>query len=102
MSQTEGPADGGTTSQLHQGDDRGRISLVAITPKQVLLFFGGKKVGKKSVVVVFFVFLAVGGQFRPFETLRFAVTFQTVPIPSLTSPCSLNFAQFFGFLILEN
>ena len=57
-------------------------------------FFLGEKVGKKSVVVVFFVFLAVGGHpptrpFWPFQTLRFAITFQkTVPIPSLTSPCS--------------
>ena len=49
---------------------------------------------KKSVVVVIFVFLAVGGQFRPFETLRFAVTFQTVPIPSQTELCSLNFDKF--------
>ena len=56
-------------------------------------FFGGEKVGKKSVVVVFFVFLAVGCQFRPFETLRFTVTFQTVPIPSLTSPCNSHFGQ---------
>ena len=53
-------------------------------------------------MVIFFVFLAVGGQFRPFETLRFTVTFQTVPIPSRTELCSLNFDQFFGFLILEN
>ena len=39
-------------------------------------------------------FLAVSGQFRRSQTLRFVVTFQTVPIPSLTSPCSLNFDQF--------
>ena len=38
--------------------------------------------------------MAVSGQFRPFETLPFTVTFQTVPIPSLTSPCSPNFDQF--------
>ena len=43
--------------------------------------------------------------FGPFQTLRFAVTFQTVPIPSLTSPCNPNFGpildppkfQFFAF-----
>ena len=38
----------------------------------------------------------------PFQTLRFVVTFQTHPIPSLNSLCNPNFAQFFGFLILEN
>ena len=38
-------------------------------------------------------FLAVAGQFGPFETLRFIVTFQTVP--SRTELCSLNFDQFF-------
>ena len=38
-------------------------------------------------MVAFFVFLAVGGQIRPFETLRFTVTFQTVPIPSRTELC---------------
>ena len=43
------------------------------------------------MVEVFFVFLAVGGQFRPFQTLRFAVTFQTVHMPPLTSPCNPNF-----------
>ena len=64
--------------------------------------FWGEKEGEKSVVVVLLNFLAVAGQFRRSQTLRFVVTFQTVPIPSLTSPCSVNFAQFFGFLILEN
>ena len=38
--------------------------------------------------------LAVVGQFRPFQTLRFSDTFQTDPIPPLTSPCSPNFAPF--------
>ena len=50
-----------------------------------------KKSSSVSVVVVIVMFLAVGGQFRPFETLRFAVTFQTVHISSLTSPCNPNF-----------
>ena len=45
------------------------------------------------MVEVFFVFLAVGGQFRPFQTLRFAVTFQTHHTPSLNSPCNHNFAS---------
>ena len=64
--------------------------------------FLGKKGRKKSVVGVFLVFSAVGGQFRPFETLRFTVTFQTVPIPSRTELCSLKFDKFFRFSILEN
>ena len=51
----------------------------------------GEKVGKKSVVVVILNFLAVAGQFRPFQILRFAVTFQTVHIPSRTELCSPNF-----------
>ena len=61
----------------------------------------GKKGRKKWRLEVFLIFLAVGGHFRPFETLRFAVTFQTVPIPSRTELCSLIFGHFFGFLILE-
>ena len=43
------------------------------------------------MVVGCWLFLAVGGQFRPFQTLRFAVTFQTVHMPPLTSPCNPNF-----------
>ena len=57
-----------------------------------------KKGRKKWRLEVFLIFLAVGGQFRPFETHRFAVTFQTVPVPSQTELCSLNFDQFFGKL----
>ena len=43
------------------------------------------------MVELFFVFLAVGGHFRPFQTVRFAVTFQTVHMPPLNSPCNPNF-----------
>ena len=55
-----------------------------------------RKGGAKPTVVVkfgeqFFQFLAVGGQFRPFQTLRFVVTFQTHPILSLNSLCNPNF-----------
>ena len=42
------------------------------------------------VVVGCWLFLAVGYQFEPFQTLRFAVTFQTVHMPPLTSPCNPN------------
>ena len=43
------------------------------------------------LVVGCWLFLAVGDQFEPFQTLRFAVTFQTVHMPPLTSPCNPNF-----------
>ena len=43
------------------------------------------------MVVGCWLFLAVGDQFGYFQTLRFAVTFQTVHMPPLTSPCNPNF-----------